>query len=474
MSPPRTVFTGGWRTIVLLAASAVAILYLAHRLEERDDGDAGGPRSLESPNAPSRGTGKDTTGDGAALADPGVAESPRRRSPAGLLSGRVTDASGRPIEGALVTLGAETARTDSRGEFALAASGSDLVVRHADHFGRTLTAEQRRAMAPRNGGRITVVLFRGARITGGVTSVDGRPLEGVEVSVGPEGRSAPTPGATTRTDGDGRYASALLAPGSHRVRFAHPGFRSLEGMVTVTAAREDVGLDVVLLEGEHLVLHAFHRSDTNALEPVPDAAVWLIGRDPESGVEESRFLGHTDERGVLEARRGASAPRRVRITVPGFREVEEPVHGAEVRVELVAAPLVEGRAIDARTGKPVDPIEVELQFAMSTDPEAATSFRRAPDRGVTFGRPPAGAFRVGLPPVAGTYRVVVRAGERLSGVSGEFAFDGATSPPPLSIELRPDPEDADPGVRAVPAGFRADGVDAGTSGDLPDGDVDGS
>jgi len=98
--------------------------------------------------------------------------------------------------------------------------------------------------------------------------------------------------------------------------------------------------------------------------------------------------------------------------------------GKEVLFVLQTAPSVSGHAVDAETGLPLRIREVRLLTLIGTE------YRETPDRGRLFASLSPGKFVVGLPPEAGTYRVVVEAEGDQYGQSLPFLFDGAGSRSP--------------------------------------------
>lgn len=356
-----------------------------------------------------------------------------------LLSGRVLDDAGRPIAGAAARLGNHEAITDRAGEFILPESVADLVIAHPDHFPRTLPESARRQLArasfPGGQSRLLVVLFRGGRILGSTISDLGFPLQGVEARFSQLKRAASGERAVAISDAEGRFRSPLLAPGTHHVHFQHPDFQSWDTTVTVPASGGETSMEAVLREGALMTLTVLAAAGAPAARPaaagLPDAQVWLITRSGAHGVDESRYLGRTGDRGILELRYDPDAAPRVRILLPGYRELERAIHGASQEIVLKPAPMAQGLAIDERSGLPAALVDVQLESLTPGGPE------RAPDRGVLFETLKKGHFRVGLPPRPGRYRVVVHGEDSLFGASDAMDFDGVESPPELRVRLEP-------------------------------------
>ncbi|MBI4587184.1 MAG: carboxypeptidase regulatory-like domain-containing protein, partial [Planctomycetes bacterium] len=371
--------------------------------------------------------------------------------PVQLLTGRVLDPQGQPIPEAEVALGDKKTVTDSQGEFALPQGTADLTIRHPRFFPRALTADQRRVLTQSSPAlqpaHILVVLFWGGTIRGKVVSPDGQPIAGAAVRFSSLEFKSPGIGVPSLTDAEGRFQSPILPPGGHHLFFKHPDYQSWETTVTLPLDTLEARCDAALRSGSKISIQITDGSGNG----LPDARLWLISRDPRKLGEESRYLGSSGDKGILEARWDAGPSHRLRVTLPGYREVEQPIFAApegplvptgpsaldkggpylelatRVTVRLDPAPLLAGLVIDKKTGLPVAPLKITLEMGT---PEG---FLRASDRGVLFHSLPAGHFRVGLPPFPGTYRIAIQAKEGLAGFSEPVAFDGRASPAPLSV-----------------------------------------
>jgi protocatechuate 3,4-dioxygenase beta subunit len=196
------------------------------------------------------------------------------------LVGRVQDAEGRPIEGALVQVsrggenvvrafmrsveGEGAVRTGRDGSFRARrlAPGENqrLDVRHDDYEERSLGGLSLTGGATRSG--ITVVLRRGLSLRGVVKDEEGRPLAGAEVTLstartirasrGGVQMSFIGPGSQVRreTGVDGRFELRGLKAGEYELAARRPGFsRASLDPVHVAEARTAELVELVLKPG---------------------------------------------------------------------------------------------------------------------------------------------------------------------------------------------------------------------------------
>ncbi|MGE3352593.1 MAG: sigma-70 family RNA polymerase sigma factor [Planctomycetota bacterium] len=159
------------------------------------------------------------------------------RGAGGGVRGRVCDAAGAPIEGAILELGPDSGRvlgpgtdglhrvvapgpvvtTDADGRFTatgLAAGPNPVVARAADHGVFRGSVD----VPPGGTAELAIELPAGATVRGRVVDERGHPVAGATVS---EGRYGELDSAWVRTDADGRFALDSLSPGSHQLQAAH-------------------------------------------------------------------------------------------------------------------------------------------------------------------------------------------------------------------------------------------------------------
>jgi protocatechuate 3,4-dioxygenase beta subunit len=475
----------GWKPVVLLFLLAVSLLVVSYRIDREESrlpetkarnlsatspgqdpapGSNNVPVRPLVPPTPENGTasGSDTPGPSFSIPstlDPREPARPyastttiskRLGRPVTVLHGQVFDPGGSPIANAEVRLGKRSCHTDSLGEFTIPRGTDELVIDHPDYFSRRLTAADRRelmdpvpspemsdgSLEPSSIRRpLRVVLFLGSRVRGHVHDQRDAPISGATLRFSPlEGGLdlATRPGSILRSQGDGSYESPLLHPGTYHVLVQHSEYQSLTDTITVPPKKTSVAFDAVLSPGEQLRLTV---RDKNA-RPLADARVWLDRRREGESSEETQFLGLTDDKGLLESRRESNGPggfvqHWVRVNLPGYREVRRPVESSELVVNLASSPCIDGIGVDETQGLPQPVRRVRLEM------ETQEGYLRVPDQGILLHSLPAGRFRIGLPALAGTYRVRVEAEGRLVGSSDRIVFDGHTSPSQLTVRLRP-------------------------------------
>lgn len=371
-----------------------------------------------------------------------------------VLAGRVVGLGGRGVAGARAASGSHAAVTDREGRFALPRTFGPVSVEHPEHFPRTLEG----GAFPVNVARVSeggpaapfllvcevapeeleIVLRPGSRISGTVRDERGNPVAGARVQFGedegaPEAASGP----------DGSYASPLLRHGILRVSLSHPEYQPATETVTIRAPGLTARCEFTLVRGDRLTVRARDPSG----QPVAGASVWIRfgGAAPppkrrpgdpvfasppeETGHGEWRYLGRTDDLGTLETRRDPARAAAVRVADPEHAEEVAAVTGDEVALVLRPAPAVEGDAVESASGLPLKIVGVRL-FRLR-----GSEYEETSHRGARFASLEKGKFVVGLPPVAGTYRVAVEAEGDYRGFSAPFAFDGERAPPPVLVRL---------------------------------------
>ena len=181
-------------------------------------------------------------------------------APGATIEGWVTDADGHPIEAAQIVLdpigdfgagrravtvrgaGPPAVVTDRQGYFQLGdlAAGArvNLAVRHTDYLDARLAAIEPPTIEP-----LQVVLHRGARLTGVVVDVAGRPIAGAQLMAksevtSPDGSLVSGIGAGGQSGDDGRFTIPNLAPGPFRLDAHAAGFIPWQASETAVDGEE--------------------------------------------------------------------------------------------------------------------------------------------------------------------------------------------------------------------------------------------
>ncbi len=178
------------------------------------------------------------------------------------VAGSTVDPDGQPVPGALVLVlpsdpvhaGGEErpqqARSDESGRFRIEGIRPGSFEIRATAAGRQ---EARLAGLEAEAGRdlqdVEVVLAPGAVLSGRVLSPAGQPVPGAEVSLLPEGATAPSllSAAAALSDEEGRYRLEGLSPGTHAVRAGHEEYRPALRRLEVRAGTN--ALDLTLEPG---------------------------------------------------------------------------------------------------------------------------------------------------------------------------------------------------------------------------------
>jgi RNA polymerase sigma factor (sigma-70 family) len=211
-----------------------------------------------------------------------------RLGPARTLCGRVTDALGAPIPGAIVLAGEPAlawwtldlarpfrAVTNEQGEYAFdALPARDTSVFASMPGGLAYYVATLRFPGP---GRFDITLRRGATLSGTVTDSSGHAIPGAEVSATASGGQG-----YTLSDTAGRYVIDTLPPGTlHALRAQAPGYVMDRGITDVVPLREGetVTADVRMLHGARIRGVALGPGG-----PLDGASVCSLQRIPSGGV----------------------------------------------------------------------------------------------------------------------------------------------------------------------------------------------
>lgn len=180
---------------------------------------------------------------GTLIATTAGAQSPADSVPTGAIAGVVTDAGGRPLAGATVSVAslAVQTTTDSTGQFALAGLPSrelTFSVRLAGYrpanatlglpAGRTLNVSITMVQIVASLDTVVVKSVVQNQVGGIVTDRDGKPLAGVEVEVLGQRME-------TETAPNGRFLLLDLDPGAYVLQFRAPGYRITQYSVRMVA-----------------------------------------------------------------------------------------------------------------------------------------------------------------------------------------------------------------------------------------------
>jgi hypothetical protein len=341
-----------------------------------------------------------------------------------ILVGRVTDQHRVPVVGAQVrakpaTGAAIDAFTDEAGGYRIGpiSGGVELVATAYGH------AETKHALelAP-TGGKVAaerrqdiVLTAADAVLAGTLDDTGGAPLAGAHVEIiagGGEGRQ-------TVVAADGTFAIDMLPAGKLRVRITHADYPPIELDATATPNdREKVRLRVPLggaIEGALLddttgaplagvLVSGFGPHGATADATSDPAGRWKLGP-----LRSGRWKLAIDHPGYLPAKRDVDVPA---ARAPGTTSVHD------IRFDLQRGALVGGTMRDSR-GQRVANASVTVQAGAdgptavgTTDTEGEFRIRDVPTGEVTVA--------VTKPPLRGTTRVTLRAGDEVLGLAIEL------------------------------------------------------
>ena len=330
------------------------------------------------------------------------------------LVGRVQDAEGRPIEGALVQVsrggenvfrafmrsmeGEGAVRTGRDGSFRATrlAPGENqrLDVRHDDYEERSLGGLSLTAGATRSG--VTVVLRRGLSLRGVVKDEEGRPLAGAEVTLssartirasrGGVQMSFIGPGNQLRreTGADGRFEFRGLKAGDYTVSARRPGFsRATVDPVNVAEAGAAEPVELVLKPGATISGVLRDKIGAGASGWFVSARVAGQGSSPAFGAGAIRSEEPTGPDGVFFLD-GLTAGEAYELQVMGTAGlgprkagVVAPAEGVELTV--TGTGQVRGRVVDGDGGRAIP----DFQLRYQPDAQGGMRFvmRMGPGRG---------------------------------------------------------------------------------------------
>jgi protocatechuate 3,4-dioxygenase beta subunit len=323
---------------------------------------------------------------------------------------------GAPIEGACVTLGGRSdyeMQTDETGRFSFGAVDRGRYLLTVSAFGfATLRRALELSESPQE--ELLVELGRGGEIAGTVTAADGTPVEGARIEVRTPIRNVYFEG-DIRTDSDGKFSVATLAPGAYRIAvlLQRDGWSegSLDTRRVVVREGQVARADFALGGGVAVFGHI-----TYGGEPVTRCSVNVSSTDGalyRTGIRTA--WGQTDEQGAYRIE-GLSLGRYVFAVNTALQDfdagyddvtcgLEVAGEDAELSVEL-AADVVAG-VVKHADGAPSWMAKVELVPLLEGETRV-TAINSVGDRERTgFETNKQGEFRIeGVAP--GRYRLYVR------------------------------------------------------------------
>ncbi|HYG61419.1 MAG TPA: carboxypeptidase regulatory-like domain-containing protein, partial [Thermoanaerobaculia bacterium] len=314
------------------------------------------------------------------------------------ISGRVVDAAGAPIAGALVStsepgspfMGAEGGwgkgvRTGADGSFRLAGVATGV---HEVRAGKEGYAPGRLQAVEVAGPVQGLELRLGAAgsVHGRLTGLDLAELAGVEVSAQPLSPGALPGYANGQVDYEGRYRVGGLTAGEWRVEVQAPSGLRASGKVTVPAGGDAV-LDLEFKDGFTLTGRVLRGG-----EPVGEAQVVAMATD-----SDSHGFSSTGPQGAF--RIPGLAPGSYQVRVVNHRglyhqETVEISGDRDLRIEI-SGQRVSGRVVDATDQSPI------VRARVSLEAEAAPGTSRAASSDDQ------GAFTL-TDVTPGVYRIVAR------------------------------------------------------------------
>jgi hypothetical protein len=357
--------------------------------------------------------------------------------PAYLMEGRVAGPGGKPIENALVRCGNLEVRSDKEGIFKLPRGSRNIELSHPDYFPGRLESLAVQAAAPggnsnRAGPASEAILQPGYSLGGTVYDSTGKPLGNSKVSF--RTSSAGYCGSV-KTSPDGTWSSPLLQLERTHILYNHPGCLTRFAWATPSGPGQKKPLETVLHQGTPARIRVVDERGSYLAE----AQAWS-DRPVSTGEADSvgRYLGRTDDLGLLECALEQGAPGRIRVRHVGYEEkiieastAENSETPGNFEITLLRGPVLLAHAIDNSTGLPLRPETVEVEVRTDGD------FHPAGQAGLLYHSLDGGEIRVGLPRQAGKFRLRVSGGGNLYGVSPVVDFDGTTSPEPCLVRLRP-------------------------------------
>lgn len=387
---------------------------------------------------------RDPSNAGAAMKETASPTAPRRQpsiietlDPAYLVEGRVVDPQEKPIHDALVRCGNIEVRSDTRGLFKLPRGSKKIDVSHPDFFParlETLIAKEEEPAAGNKNdtGVADVILLPGYNLGGTVYDTLGKALGGTRISFRTSRQGYC---GTVTTSMDGTWTSPLLQQERTHILYNHPSCLTRFAWATPAVPGQKNPLQVVLAHGSPARIRIVNENGSYLAE----AQVWA-DRPVRTGEADSvcRYLGRTDDLGLLECALELPTPGRIRVRHVGYREkiiATAPAKNTDatrdLEITLEKGLVLLAHAVDNATGLPVMPDSVEVETQADGD------FHPARRVTLQYHSLDGGEIRVGLPREAGKFRLRVSGRGNLYGVSKIIDFDGKTSPGSCLVRLKP-------------------------------------
>lgn len=288
----------------------------------------------------------------------------------GTVGGRVIDVEGRPVKGAEVWAEdrhevTARARTDASGRFQLEPIGNEhAIIVWAEHRGEALAREHFddvRVFAGRQTDVGDLVLVPGARPSGRVVDVRGRPVAGAKASILSRrhilGHTVALNGPEWTAEGDeeGRLSWPVLPLGTASITIRAPGKARREMDQVVEPGRVAADLREIRLDDELPVTGIVVDQDGR---PVAGASV--------AADADYDHPATTDDNGRFAVRDAAIDAVWLTVEARGYFDPSpQQVHElkgqrTDLRLALQKAFTVEGTVVDAETGAPIDFDVVQL------------------------------------------------------------------------------------------------------------------
>lgn len=324
----------------------------------------------------------------------------RRSVPIG---GKVVDADGQPVAGALVGFNNSpdpslegtgpqtenfgwpfyaTTRTDPQGQWQIDRIAKETLrtiygsASHMQYVGSETVWFGRDANAAKQllAGSHVFHLGRGVAVRGTVTDADGQPVAGAHVLVG---RIADGNSHETKTGDDGTFSVSGCGPGKSLLTADAKGYAPTTMEVQLAADSEP--LHLILKPGHLLRL----RVVDNAGQSVPDASVWLNPFDyginpanPKAPLTQIDFNRKTDKAGLLEWDSAPDGELNFAFSASGYMRVDNAklrADGQEHTITMSPALTIYGTVRDASSGQPIPKFRVVTGWPVSNPVEGTTN-----------------------------------------------------------------------------------------------------
>lgn len=284
--------------------------------------------------------------------------------PGASITGIVRDRDGRAIAGAEVaayTSTRHTASSDAGGHYLITGIGHEpgrsVWVNVAKHgFGSASGTVELRA--DRTSERLDFALEPGVPVSGRVLDPSGRAVRGAEVWIGRDRHAWGV--STTRSDDDGHFAFAAVAPGRTVLGAEKPGFAASDSVIEVAGA----GASGVLLQ---LAVARAVRGVVQDATGAPIAGVGIAARRGHDYVGGRASTGAT---GAFELGDLPDGELAIEAFHRGLVRTEVPVGARQTDVTVVMqrAGRLRGRVVDAASGAPLRTFTV--RFVAPADRDA--------------------------------------------------------------------------------------------------------